>query len=352
MKHRLSLLILAVLLALSTHRVSSTKAQTLTAPRIAMSSPESTVSIAALYGPIHYGPEFGLTMTAENFTYFNTPALAVQTVFAGQNEIVGISFAAAFLLQEAGQDYKVFCLRNGGSDTVLASRHGITKVEQLLDPKTRVALDSPGGVADLIINAIFQANGIKATTKDLKNVTILESAAERAAALAADTVDVSVFSLVRYRALEKTASDLVMLGNVYEDTPLYLSSVYAAPTKWLNENQAVSTAFCASVIKAQRELTADFKLYDQAIKELIAKPPSDDSIKETWELIGKHDMWRLKDGLDVKSVDFVGEMILNGGLIKQKPTADIILDLRPLEAALKLLPPMESTPDVSATEKP
>ena len=160
----------------STTTAISANAQGQPMPRFALSSIELPNNLAGTYGLIHYGRDFGLDIMKDNFTYLSSHSLATQVVLSGQADIVVGAFVSQMLVRQAGQDFKTFCLRSAKSDQLLLAKGGITKLDQLLDSKVRVSLDSPGGVADATLNAIFQAANINATTKSLSNVHILESA--------------------------------------------------------------------------------------------------------------------------------------------------------------------------------
>jgi hypothetical protein len=98
-------------------------------------------------------------------------------------------------------------------------------------------------------------------------------------------------------------------------------------------------ALCAAAIKGQRELRNNFDLYSQGIKELISKPPSAEVIRLEWDLVRNNDAWSLNKGLDPEAVVFMSNVIVKSGLLKAQISPDEILDLRPSQAALKLLGP-------------
>jgi hypothetical protein len=93
MNYRRPLVSVLVLLLVSVLPSLSGAAQTklqprrdLTAPRVALSSQDSIINVAASYGPLHYGAEFGLNMTSEHFTQFDSHTVAVQAVFLGSTK--------------------------------------------------------------------------------------------------------------------------------------------------------------------------------------------------------------------------------------------------------------------------
>jgi ABC-type nitrate/sulfonate/bicarbonate transport system substrate-binding protein len=356
MNYRRPLVSVLVLLLVSVLPSLSGAAQTklqprrdLTAPRVALSSQDSIINVAASYGPLHYGAEFGLNMTSEHFTQFDSHTVAVQAVLSGQHEILGTSFGALLLLREAGQDFKVFCIRTGNGDNVLVGRNGVTKIEQLLDSKTRIAVDSPGGAADTILNAMLQAHKLKVTTKDLPGVRIFESSRLRIAALVANEVDVAVMTLLQFRRAETEVPSPVIISKLYEDVPYFLHSVYAAPASWLDTNLDVAAAFCASVVKAQRAIIDDVDLYLKVVNEMIPEPPSEALLRETWEFAAKNDIWNLTTGLQPEAVEFVSNVMVTSNLLKKKASPENVYDLRPYQMLIKLIGEYKSKTESSAT---
>src|SRR5690349_15408073 len=112
-------------------------APALVAPRVGLNS-IIPISVHLEYGPVHYGTDFGMPMTSDNYTSFNSTPLAIQALQAGQEDVAVGGFASFLAAKESGVDLKVFCVTARMSDNVLVGRNGVTKLEQLFDPNTRV----------------------------------------------------------------------------------------------------------------------------------------------------------------------------------------------------------------------
>lgn len=335
MKIRFFWLVVLVLLA----AIAVQAQEEMEAPRVALTSPTQPSYVQTVYGPVHYGEEFGLPMTIDDFQYFDSHATATQTVLAGQADIIGGSLVSHFLIREAGEDFKVFCPFVSQDDFVLSGRNGVETIEQLLDPETRVGVDSPGGAGDIILNAILEANGVDATVADLPNAIVLESSGLRTTSWAADQLDATIIHLPQHnQAVEEGGiTDAVIISALYEDVPVFVKEAYAAPADWLEENLDVATAFCASVLKAARELSADFDLYVEAVNEFVGEPPDEEALEEVWTLISEHDFWSQESGLSPEGITFMGEMAVRAGVLEEVPDAEEVLDTRAMEAALEML---------------
>ena len=66
-----------------------------------------------------------------------------------------------------------------------------------------MAVDSPGGLVNFIMNLLFQEKNMGITVNDLTNVTVLGDGSQRLAALAAGEVDVGSVDLFELPDLQK-----------------------------------------------------------------------------------------------------------------------------------------------------
>ena len=305
--------------------------------KVAVTAPTQPSFVETIYGPVKYGAEFGLDITEDDFRIFDSHATATQTVLAGQADIVGGSFISHLLIRERGLDFKIFCPFVNMDDFVMAGRNGVTEVEQLFDPETRVAIDSPGGASGVILNAMLQAAGTGKTIADLPNVRILESSALRSSVFVADGVDATVIHLTQFKQAAEQVSDAVIITTLYKDVPVFIKEAFAAPATWIEENQDLAAAFCASVLKASRELSQDFDLFVSAVNEFVGEPPNQAMLRETFDLISTYEFWPKNGDLEPESITLMAEMAVLSGLLKEVPDPSEVVDRRPLNRALELL---------------
>jgi len=223
--------------------------------RVSLATGTKPSFVHTVYGPIHYGPEFGLNLTQDNFIIFESHATATQSVLAGQSAIVGGSFISHLILRETGLDFKVFCPLVNLDDFVIAGRNGVTQIEQLFDPAVRVAVDSPGGAAGIILDAMLQAAGTERTVAHLPNLRILESSSLRTSVFVAGGVDATVLHLTQFKQAAAEVPDAVIITSLYEDVPVFLKEAYAAPASWLEENQESA----ADILADEADLVDDYE---------------------------------------------------------------------------------------------
>ena len=246
--------------------------------RVSLTRPTQPSQLT-VFGPVHYGHEFGLDFKKEDFLVFQSHAIATQSVLSNQTAILGGSLIAHLLIRERGQDFKIFCSQTNLDDFVAVGRNGVTRLEQFFDPNVRVGIDSAGGAGEIILNAMFRAAGMEKRLADIPHTRLIESSGLRTSVFVADGVDATVIHLTQFKQAASEIPDATIVSALFEDVPIFLKEVFAARTSWLEENQELAAAFCASVIKASRELPKDFDLFLQGVNELVGEPPSEDLLR-------------------------------------------------------------------------
>ena len=289
------------------------------APQVAFTSPVQASYVNTRYGPVTYGPDFGLNISEDDFTTFDSHSTATQTALSGRADIVGGSFISHILVRQAGQDFEVFCPFLNLDDIVLVGRNGVDSVDDLFDPSTRVAVDSPGGAGAMMLNAILQANEAQGTVEDLPNTTILESSGLRATAFAADDADATVIHLPQFTQAQGEVDDGVVVASLYEDVPVFIKEAFAAPGAWLDENADAAAGFCASILMANRELPQDFETYLEAVQTYVEEPPDEEELREIFDLVQQYEFWPTEGGLDQEGVEYMIDIALESGLLEERP---------------------------------
>lgn len=312
------------------------------APRVAFTAPTIPSIVERIHGPVELGDQFRLEMTEEDFTTFEDHATATQSTLGGQHDVVGGSFASLMLVRESGQDFQAFCPFINLDDFVLAGRNGVTEMEQLFDPQYSVAIDSFGGAADLILNAMLQANGFEQTGEDIPGAQIVTSSGLRTTALAAGEVDASFIHLTQFNQVQQQADDAVIISALYEDVPTFIKEVYQAPAQWLEENPESAAAFCASVIASARQLSDDYDAFAAAVETYVEEPPEEAELQELHRLINEYDFWPIDSGFDEEAVQFMGEVAVASGIVEQEPDPDDLVNREVLERAFELADEVDS----------
>jgi ABC-type nitrate/sulfonate/bicarbonate transport system substrate-binding protein len=310
----------------------------ITAPRVANTSSTQPTFVATKYGVMKYGPDFGLKMALSDWKTFDSHAVGTQTVLSGKADIVAGSFVSDMVLAEKGQKFKAFCPYISNDDFVLVGANGLNSVSQLFEPGRRIAIDSPGGAGAIILNAILAAAGEKRTVADIKDAQILESSGLRLSAYAAGKVDATVVHKLQYNSAEDKVKEPKIIASLYEQVPVFVKEVHAAPAKWLDANLETAAAYCAGVIKGMRELKNDQKLFNEAVDTYAEdKPDNPADLAEVFGLVQKYDFWPEDGGLSEANVKFMAEVAMQSGLLTKMPVYSDVVDPRPLEMALKML---------------
>jgi ABC-type nitrate/sulfonate/bicarbonate transport system substrate-binding protein len=169
----------------------------------------------------------------------------------------------------------------------------------------------------------MQAAGLDSTSEDLPNTTIVEDQEQRLSALLAGNADVgAVWDYDVPKLQEKFGEDNVNVLFSFTDSPtVYLS--FVSTEKWLADNAETAAKFCASVLRANSEITADLDVYKETIAENTAhETPT---------------MWPSAGGLEQDIVEPVIDYAISSGLISTELTYDDVIAEQPYLDALELL---------------
>jgi ABC-type nitrate/sulfonate/bicarbonate transport system substrate-binding protein len=303
----------------------------------AWTSPTQPTFVNRDYGIVEEGPAFGLDATIDDMLTFDSHAVATQAVLSGEADVVGGSFVSNMLVNQQGQDFKAFCPFVKNDDFVLVSNPGVDEIGDIFDPEVSVALDSPGGAGDIILNAMLQAAGEERTTADIPGIQILESSGLRTTAFAAGDVDVSLVHLTQYNSeILPAVPDAQIISRLWEDVPTFLKETFAAPASWIDENLETAAAICAAVVAGSRTLTSDRAAFDEAVNTYVEEPPAAAELDEVYPLI-TDDFWPIDTGITEEAATFMAEVAVRSGVLEEVPALEDIVDPRPFERALELL---------------
>lgn len=307
--------------------------------KIAISSSTLPTYLPQIAGPLLYGKDFGLDMTKDDIVVFQSHATAVQAALSGQVNAVGASTMANLSVIAQGSPFKIFAPYSLVDDYVVASLGDIKTLQDIKDKNAVVGIDSQGGAARTAMDAILVSQNAGFLVGDLKKIQDIESSGERSSALAAGQVQVSVVHKSQADKATAAGKQVNILASLYQSAPKYLKEVYAAPSKWLEANQATAAALTASIVKASREMRASQDTFVNAVKQLIKQPPSDAELQASWQLIKQYDFWPAAvTGLESDRMNFMLDLGVKEGILAQgRLTPDAVIDITPMNAALKQL---------------
>lgn len=312
----------------------STDGGEVTTPRVAFTTNPQPTYVNTWDGPITHGGQFGFDFSKDDFTIFESHSTGTQALLSGEAEVLGGSFISTAALREKGQDLRVFCPFNNADTLALVARNGITTAEQVFDPETRVATDSPGGAGSMVMNALFEALDAPGLIDDLTNTQILESSSLRANAFAADQVDVAVIHVQQFAKAESEVPDGVILATLADDVPELIMQAFAADASWLEANRSTAVDFCASVLLANRTLSQDYDAFVAAVNEYVSEPPATEDLEQIFDVINRSDVWPT-DGLRQSAVDYTLDLGFRSGILTEEADGAEVADLSIVEDAVK-----------------
>lgn len=305
--------------------------------RIAVGSQPQASQIPLIYGVGHYGSDFGLAISVEqSVTEFDSHTTAVQAFLDGNAQVMATSFSAILDAREQGEDVKMFCPYVSMDDFVLAGANGVNNAGQLFEPSTRVGIDSPGGAGAIVLNALLSGVGEPRDVDEIPNQQIIESSSARTAEWAAGGLDATVIHDTQYDGAQASVNQPVEIATLYDNAPGFIKVAQAARADWLDQNRELAARYCATTLRAMKTLKSDFGLFQAAVDECVAEPPSAESLRELFALIERYPFWTDDGGLSDDSVKFMIDIASESGVLTQPMSAADVVDRETLSRAVVL----------------
>lgn len=304
-----------------------------------------------------FGDQFGLPEGNE-LNEFEDESTAIQVLVSGQADLLAGALTGLTQLIEQGQDLKAFCPVQVDSTEHLAGlTDAITSLDQITDPNIRVAVDSPGGLVNFIMNMVFQEKGFGITVDDLENVTVLGDGSQRLAALAAGEVDVGSVDLFELPDLEEQvgAENVTVLSVTAEDAD-FVANVLIAKTEWIDENVDLAARWCATILYSNRVLASDYEQYRSAVEAYVEGGVDEEIIQTNWDFAREYSVWPYNtDVLNEEAISTFIDVAIESGLLEESAnelTFEDVVDTRPMDMAMEMLGGPVTTEDVLAGDIP
>lgn len=293
--------------------------------------------VPLVYGVGHNAGDFGLDINVEkNITENDSHTEAVRTLLDGEAQVLATSFSAILDTREQGEDVKVFCPYVSMDDFVLAGANGVNTAGQLFEPSTRVGIDSPGGAGAIVLNALLSGIGEPRDVHEIPNPQIIESSGARTDAWAAGQLDATVIHDTQYDGAAGTVNQPALIATLYDNAPGFIKVAQAAQAEWLAENRELAATYCATTLRAMKALKSDFSRFQAAVAEYVEDPPSEQSLRELFDLIQKYPFWTDDGGLSDDSVAFMIDIASESGVLTQPMNAADVVDRETLQRAVEL----------------
>jgi ABC-type nitrate/sulfonate/bicarbonate transport system substrate-binding protein len=304
-----------------------------------------------------FGKKFGLG-DDNKVTQFEDESAATQVLVSGRADVQSAGVTQLIQLIEKDQDIKAFCpVQIDSTEHLVGLKDKITSLEQITDPNIRVAVDSPGGLVNFIMNLVFKEKDLGITVNDLENVTILGDGSQRLAALAAGEVDVGSVDLFELPDLQKQigAENVTTLSVTAEDAD-FIANVYSAPTQWLDENTDLAGRYCATTLYSNRVLASDYDQYDAAVAKYLEGGVDEEIVKTNWEFARKYEVWPYNaDVVSPEGISTIIDVGIKSGLLEESARDlkfEDIVDTRPMDKAMELVGGPVDASDVNSGNVP
>jgi ABC-type nitrate/sulfonate/bicarbonate transport system substrate-binding protein len=262
---------------------------------------------------------------------------------SGQADVAAGGMTQLIQLIEGGQAVKAFCpVQQDSTEQLAGITSKITSLDQITDPNIRVAVDSPGGLVNSIMNLVFQEKNMGITVNDLQNVTVLGDGSQRLAALAAGEVDVGSVDLFELPDLEEQigAENVTVLSVTAEDSD-FLANIYFAKEDWLNDNLETAARWCATTLYSNRVLASDYDQYKAAVEQFIPGGVDEQITQTNWDFARSYQIWPYNtDVMNSDAIEQIIDVAVKSGLLEESArdlSFEDIVDTRPLDRAMELL---------------
>jgi ABC-type nitrate/sulfonate/bicarbonate transport system substrate-binding protein len=304
-----------------------------------------------------FGDKFGLAAN-NTLTEFEDEGAAAQVLVSGGADAGSTGVTQVIQLIGRGQKLKAFCpIQVDSTEQLVGITDKISSLNQITDPKIRVAVDSPGGLVNFIMNLVFQQKGIGVTVSDLENVTVLGDGSQRLAALAAGQVDVGSVDLFELPDLQKQvgAENVTTLSVTAADAD-FVANIYYAPTKWLDENTDLAGRYCAATLYSNRVLASDYNQYKAAVDKYVEGGVDESITKANWDFARKYQIWPYNDDvLTPEAIRTIIDVGVASGLLEDNAkdySFEDIVDTRPMKIAMDLVGGPVTAEDILAGKVP
>lgn len=304
---------------------------------VAFTAPIVPTYVNTAYGPVKYGDDFGLTISQQNLLVFESHSTATQIVLSGRADIVGGSFMSTLLARQQGLDLKAFCPFLNLDDFVVAGSGQVDSLKDLFRPSTKVSIDGKGGAARAVLNAILLASDAPGMVGDMSELRILGSSGTRTSAFASGKVDATLIHLSQFRDAKAQVESPAIVASLADSVPRYINHAFAAPKDWLDSNTENAARFCASVLKANRELKKGFGSYQNAVEEFVEEPPKEKALRGVFRYIQEYNFWPTDGGLRPDSLRFMVNLGARSGILEERPELGSIVDRGVLRRAVELV---------------
>ena len=313
--------------------------------------------VGQFHAPELFGETFGLPQGG-SLTEFEDESTAIQVLVSGEADVIAGALSGQIQLIEQGQDLKAFCpVQIDSTEHLAGLTDAITSLDQITDPDIRVAVDSPGGLVNFIMNLVFQEKNMGITVNDLENVTILGDGSQRLAALANGDVDVGSVDLFELPDLESQvgAENVTVLSVTAADVD-FISNVLIAKGEWLDENSDLAARLCATVLYSNRVLASDYDQYADAVGTYVEGGVDEEIIRTNWEFARDYSIWPYNtDVVTPEAISTFIDVSIASGILEesaQELAFEDVVDTRPMDQAMELLGGTVSAEDVLAGNVP
>jgi ABC-type nitrate/sulfonate/bicarbonate transport system substrate-binding protein len=259
-------------------------------------------------------------------TYLASSALIADALARGDADIGMLNNQTMWIAISKGAAVRTIA-QFTGSTSVLAGKQEIKSCAEL--GNRRVAMPAAGGLASALFNLFLKENHPGITPQ----VLVIPESSGRMAALLADEIDASNLPGEELLKLQRQAPGKFHAVMVYAEAfpKLQVDGLHVRRS-WAEENPQVVKDFLLTLLKVQRQVTANPQLlYDESVKRLSLDPATAKAICDAHLQMG---IWHANGGLTVENVQYTLDFLTNTGALQPGFKVEDVTDLSYLKVVL------------------
>ena len=287
--------------------------------KLAQSSSPWPGGINAVVSPFMFADDFGLHLNLDQLETFSSSTTSRQVMMSGGLDATSGSFIGGVQMIESGQSVKFFCPGTTGYTALVL---GVGDIQALtdIDPETTpVSIEPPGGPSNLFMDLVFRSQDLDFRTSDFKNTVVLDDSPLRLSALIRGDAKVAIIDVEMLPELQSALGEdqVHVLSDVMADVGGdALFNGFMATTDWLDANPDVAAQLCATILKGNQALNADFDLFRDVNMQYLDYDVTEDELRFTWEDIARYGIFpESSEGLGKDRVNAVIEASLESGVL-------------------------------------
>jgi NitT/TauT family transport system substrate-binding protein len=264
-------------------------------------------------------------------TFLNGEPLGLQALVSGDADVSQNSHALIYTASERTPTIRIFCETVPIQSYVLVTTKDIAKWSDL-EGKT-LGISGLGGIAQLIPQAAMKRHGVNPAKV---NYAVVGGSGGRAKAMAAGRTQAGMLHVIEAEELIAQEKGLHVFADLRTELPEFQFTAYVALTKTIAGRRSALQKFVEGMIETKRLILENKKL---TVEQYLKYYPNrtEALVSKVYDALKPAMMLGINGGMEKGPFEFTRGVMLETGLLKQRPQYDQVYDPTLTEAALAVL---------------